>query len=794
MSTSRPRTGVSTLGVENQEIVCALSESRGISPTVGLAFINLDTSEAVLSQINDTQTYVKTIHKLTVFNPSCILIVASAASPKSKLFAIIEDSLENLNCNIILLDRRYWAEATGLEYIENLAFADDFESIKISIHGNYYAVCCCAAALKYVELGLSKVFPQRSLRINYEPSEGSMMIDLSTIHALELVQNLHSSKSKGCLFGLMNHTLTPMGARLLRSNILQPLTNPITLARRYEALEELSTKEDMFFAVRQALKPFLDVDKILTQLIVTPVRVGLKDTEQAINNVIRLKHFINLVRPIFESLAGARSEMLRTIATICAPHNIDPVQVLINNVINEDTTHAKLPLDLRNQRTYAVRSGVNGLLDVARQTYKESMSDALAHMTEVNEECKLPLQTKFDNVRQFYFRLAVDELESQALPPIFINVYRRKNVIECQTLDLVKRNQKTGDAHVEVLLLSDQAVQELITDCRQHMQKLFKICESVALLDMLASFAQLITSQEYVRPHLGETLAICAGRHPIREVIHNTKFIPNDAYATQQNRFQIITGCNMSGKSTYIRSVALMAIMAQMGSFVPAEYASFPITHQLFARISMDDNIEANVSTFAAEMREAAFILRTVDHRSMVIIDELGRGTSTRDGLAIALAIAEALVSSRALVWFATHFRELAEILSERNGVVNLHLAVNSPPDQDRMEMLYRVSSGTIQEEHYGLKLAKVVTLPPDVIEHAEHIAGALDAQTNTNKKCTRALIQARRRKLILNLKEHLIQAKEGKMNDTDLKEWLRDLQKEFVIRMSALEEEAQKV
>jgi DNA mismatch repair protein MSH4 len=155
-----------------------------------------------------------------------------------------------------------------------------------------------------------------------------------------------------------------------------------------------------------------------------------------------------------------------------------------------------------------------------------------------------------------------------------------------------------------------------------------------------------------------------------------TKFIPNDVYATQQSRFQIITGCNMSGKSTFIRSVALLSIMAQVGSFVPASSASFPILHNLFARVGMDDSIESNVSTFAAEMREIAFILRNLEMRSMAIVDELGRGTSTRDGLAIAIAIAEALVDSRALVWFATHFKDLATILSERNGVICLHLAV----------------------------------------------------------------------------------------------------------------------
>jgi DNA mismatch repair ATPase MutS len=144
-STARPRTGVSTLGAENQEIICAISESRGVSPVLGLSFVNLDTGEAVLSQINDSQTYVRTIHKLTVFNPTTILIVSSASDPKSKLFSIIEDSLEDLDSEIRLLDRRYWAETVGLDYIQQLAFAEDVEALKTAVSGNYYAVCCFAA-------------------------------------------------------------------------------------------------------------------------------------------------------------------------------------------------------------------------------------------------------------------------------------------------------------------------------------------------------------------------------------------------------------------------------------------------------------------------------------------------------------------------------------------------------------------------------------------------------------------------------------------------------------------------
>jgi DNA mismatch repair protein MSH4 len=634
-------------------------------------------------------------------------------------------------------------------------------------------------------------FLARSLRIKYEPSEGSMMADLSTVRSLELVQNLMNSKSKDCLFGLLNETLTPMGGRLLRSNILQPLTNEETLGTRYDALEELSTKEEMFHAVRQALKPFLDVDRILTQLILIPTQPSLKDTEQSVNNVIMLKQFVMLIRPVFEALTGARSTMLQEIRNLCSAENIDPVQDLITEALNEDTTYAKQPLDLRNQRTYAVRSGVNGLLDVARQTYKEAMTDALQHITDMAEEHNLPLQTKFDNPRQFYLGLHAEDLKQRDLPAVFINVFRKKDNIECQTLDLLKCNQKISDAHTEVIIMSDQTVQALIADLRQHMGSLFRICEGVAMLDMLASFAHLVSTQDYVRPQLSDTLAIRAGRHPIRAIIQEAKYVPNDVYATQQKRFQIITGCNMSGKSTYIRSVALMQVMAQVGSFVPAQYASFPIIRQLFARVSLDDNIEANVSTFAAEMREAAFILSNIDGQSMAIVDELGRGTSTRDGLAIAIAIAEALVESRALVWFVTHFRDLPKILAERNGVVNLHLAVDNTEDE-KMEMLYRVSSGAVQDEHYGLKLARVIPLPLDVIEHAELISATFDQAMKKKKSegASSAIIVARKRRLLLNLKEHLAQAKDGSMNDEDLTQWLKDLQREFIVRMSALTED----
>ncbi|KAL8752734.1 MAG: hypothetical protein Q9199_005533 [Rusavskia elegans] len=791
--TGRPRTAASTLGSRDQQVICAISESRGISPVVGLAFVNLSTTEAVLCQISDNQTFTRTIHKLVVYEPTELLFMTTAAQPKSKLFNIVEYNIPNLRITII--DRKYWSETTGLEYIQHLAFKQDVEAIKVSVGGNFYATCCIAAVLKYIELALSFSFPFHSLRIKYETSEGSMMIDLSTISSMELIQNLQNPKSKDCLFGLLNQTLTPMGSRLLKSLLLQPSTNAETLEKRFDALDELATREDIFFAVRQALRAFLDVDRVLTAITIIPTKPTIQYWEQSINNVIALKQYVNSIPAVFEALATVKSELLMHISELCAPERMADVQNLIDEAINEDITYQSQPLDLRNQRTYAIKAGHIGrkaTFSILRLTYKEANADAYQLVTDLGQTHSIALEMKYDTARQYYIRIATSELEERNLPDVFINSFRKKNFVECQTLDLLKLNQKIADSHHEVLQMSDASVQELIDRIREDIAPLFKTCEAIALLDMIASFAQLVTVQDYCRPELTDTLAIKSGRHPIREKIHTEKFVPNDAYATQQSRFQIITGCNMSGKSTYIRSLALMTAMAQIGCFVPAAYASFPIRHQMFARISTDDSIEANVSTFASEMRETAFILRNIDKRSMVIVDELGRGTSTRDGLTIAIAIAEALIESRALVWFATHFQELAHILSERSGVVNLHLAVDMSERNDKMTMLYKITNGWVQETHYGIAMAKVAGLPADVIQVAEEVSSTLARNTERQKKNSKTIALARRRKLILGLREQLKQAQDGNMQGRVLGMWLSKLQDEFVRRMAAIDEEVE--
>ena len=400
----------------------------------------------------------------------------------------------------------------------------------------------------------------------------------------------------------------------------------------------------------------------------------------------------------------------------------------------------------------------------------------------------------------------------------------------------MKMNQKIKDAHNEVISLSDKSVQELIDAVRTKIHPLFKISESFALLDMLSGMAQLVTTQDYVKPDLtSSTLALKSSRHPILDKLFPshctiTKLIPNDVYCTPQHRFQIITGANMSGKSTYIRSIALNTLLAQTGCFVPAQYASFPIFHQLFALLATDSNIEANVSSFASEMSSVAFILRNIEPRSLVIVDELGRGTSTTDGLAIAIAIAEALIESKAFVWFVTHFHDLPRILAERAGVINLHLNVDITPSsrdprrrtsgstnsnddagsQDApaepilpttMKMTYRIASGPLptSSQYYGLTLARAISLPTGVIDIAAQVSKALHERNDARKSNPRATAVARRRKLVLGLREQLRQARESAVASRDeavdeagLREWVRKLQKEFIVRLAVIEGEAE--
>ncbi|KAM0350185.1 hypothetical protein ACHAPU_003350 [Fusarium lateritium] len=788
---SRNGTASSILGLsETQSIVCAVSEARGVSPAVGVAFVNVTIGEVIISQICDNQSYVKTIHKLQLSAPSRILFMSTACPPNnpSTLFSLVQNLIPE--AQIDALERSAWSETEGLEYIHNLAFKDDIEPLKVATQGKFYAISSFAAAMKFIQQRFSINFMPHSLRIQYRPSEDTMMIDISAIQSLEIMQNLRNSKSKESLFGLLNQTTTPMGRRMLRSNILQPPTRPdLFILPRYDALEELTTNEEMFLEIRKGL--FHDMEKLLTKLIIVPTNVDVQQVEEQINQVLMIKSFLESIPELYAVLGPARSDLIVKIRDLCRPEITSRSLNKIRQTIEDDVTYMKSALDLRNQRTFAVKAGINGMLDVARQTYKELTEEIHKHLEELNEAHKIQASLKYDNGRKYWLRLRAADFEDRPIPDLLINVVRKKDMIECQTLDLVKLNLRLSDTSNEVVIRSDSVVQDLLKELRCDVPHLFRVCESVALIDMISSFAQLATTRDYVRPDISSTLALKAARHPVLDKSMSGKFVPNDYYYTEHYCFHIVTGCNMSGKSTYIRAVALLQIMAQIGSFVPAEYAAFSMIHSVFARVSLDDNIESNLSTFSVEMREMAFILRNIDEKSLAVIDELGRATSNRDGLAIAIAMSEALIQSRASVWFATHFLDLTKVLTDRPGVLNLHLAATSSTTEEglpHITMLYKATSGAIRgEEHYGINLARAIGLPQSFIDKAEDVAKDIRRRREASKRSSESTKIIARRKLILNLQDALKQAKESGSEEA-LPGYLERLQEEFVARMEEVE------
>ncbi|CAG8585192.1 6352_t:CDS:10 [Rhizophagus irregularis] len=661
LPTRRPKTSASACigGRDNHSFVVAMIEGRGVATEVGMCFIDLRTSECILSQ---------TLHKLNLYNPVEIILSVTAIEPsKSKLCKILEDNMPM--ASIIPIGRKYFNDA----------------------------------------------------------------IDCVTARNLELISNINNPRSNHSLYGILNNTRTPMGARLLRTNTLQPLSDVTTINMRLDAVEELirhekiygSSSNSSYVIMVVALKPFQDIDHLITALIQVPKKPSVKHAEQSINNVIILKHTLKLINLLKESFTGVQNSLLDAIYSLLNDLRLEALEERINDVINEDITYVKSPLALRNQRCYAVRAGFNGLLDVARQTYKETVDDLNEMIDQYREQYQIPIKTQFSSTAGFYLSINIEQLEDKQLPLIFINVKKKRKTLTFTTLEVMKKNTKISDSLTEVYLMSDKTIEDLISEIRNDISVLYKASESIAMLDMLTSFAHQCTVSNYVRPEFTDTLAIKAGRNPMRESLYVDTFVPNDTYASSATNFQLITGPNMSGKSTYLRQIALMSIMSQIGSYVPAEYASFRIVDQLFTRICNDDNIESNASTFVVEMRETAYILQNVTDDSLVIIDELGRGTSTHDGLGITYAICEELLKTKAFIFFATHFHELTRSLTVYPNVVNLHLEVEIEEEDSRVAMkyLYRVKDGRNDEEHYGLKFGQIIGLPENVIRKATEVS-----------------------------------------------------------------------
>ncbi|KAL4667919.1 hypothetical protein H8959_006608, partial [Pygathrix nigripes] len=691
-------------------VIVAVVEGRGLARgEIGMASIDLKNPQIILSQFADNTTYAKVITKLKILSPLEIIMsnTACAVGNSTKLFTLITENFKNVNFTTI--QRKYFNETKGLEYIEQLCIAE-FSTVLMEVQSKYYCLAAVAALLKYVEFIQNSVYAPKSLKICFQGSEQTAMIDSSSAQNLELLINNQDSRNNHTLFGVLNYTKTPGGSRRLRSNILEPLVDIETINMRLDCVQELLQDEELFFGLQSVISRFLDTEQLLSVLVQIPKQDTVNAAESKITNLIYLKHTLELVDPLKIAMKNCNTPLLRAYYGSLEDKRFGIILEKIKTVINDDARYMKGCLNMRTQKCYAVRSNINEFLDIARRTYTEIVDDIAGRMiSQLGEKYSLPLRTSFSSARGFFIQMTTDclALPSDQLPSEFIKISKVKNSYSFTSADLIKMNERCQESLREIYHMTYMIVCKLLSEIYEHIHCLYKLSDTVSMLDMLLSFAHACTLSDYVRPEFTDTLAIKQGWHPILEKISAEKPIANNTYITEGSNFLIITGPNMSGKSTYLKQIALCQIMAQIGSYVPAEYSSFRITKQIFTRISTDDDIETNSSTFMKEMKEIAYILHNANDKSLILIDELGRGTNTEEGIGICYAVCEYLLSLKAFTLFATHFLELCHIDALYLNVENMHFEVqhvkNTSRNKEAILYTYKLSKGLTEEKNYAL-------------------------------------------------------------------------------------------
>uniref|UniRef100_A0A8C6WBT6 DNA mismatch repair protein n=1 Tax=Nannospalax galili TaxID=1026970 RepID=A0A8C6WBT6_NANGA len=790
-------TSSSATSTHAPSVVVAVVEGRGLARgEIGMASIDVKSPQIILSQFADNTTYAKVITKLKILSPLEIIMsnTACVTGNSTKLFTLITEHFKNVNFTTV--QRKYFNEMKGLEYIEQLCTAE-FSTVLMEVQSRYYCLAAVAALLKYVEFIQNTVYAPKSLKVCFQGSEQTAMIDFSSAQNLELLVNNQDYRNNHTLFGVLNYTKTAGGGRRLRSNILEPLVDVETITMRLDCVQELLQDEELFFGLQSVISRFLDTEQLLSVL----VQIPKQDTVCVID---RLCGTLSCVQDTTcldgVALKNCKTPLLRAYYGSLEDKRFGLILEKIKTVINDDARYMKGCLNMRTQKCYAVRSDISEFLDIARRTYTEIVDDIAGMISQLAEKYNLPLRTSFSSARGFFMQMTTDctVLSSDQLPSEFIKISKVKNSYSFTSADLIKMNERCQESLREIYHMTYMIVCKLLSEIYEYIHCLYKLSDTVSMLDMLLSFAHACTLSDYVRPEFTDTLAIKQGWHPILEKISVEKPVANDTYITEGSNFLIITGPNMSGKSTYLKQIALCQIMAQIGSYVPAEYSSFRIAEQIFTRISTDDDIETNSSTFMKEMKEVAYILHNANDKSLILIDELGRGTNTEEGIGISYAVCENLLSLKAFTLFATHFLELCHIDSLYPNVENMHFEVqhvkNTSRNEDAILYTYRLSKGLTEEKHYGLKAAEASSLPPSILVDAREITAQIARQILQNQKSSP---EVERQRAVYHLATRLVQTARNSQLDPDrLRMFLSNLKKKYeedIPRTEELPEKTQK-
>ncbi len=546
--------------------------------------------------------------------------------------------------------------------------------------------------------------------VTFKEHADRLIVDPLTLKHLEIVEAMDGGRA-GSLLHELDRTMTPMGARLLRTWLIRPLLSLERIRDRLDAVEDFAFRTTERGKFRDALRTMHDIERLVARTALGTA--GPRD-------LVALRTSLAAVPRLRQLLSGFQAPFVSSLAS-----ELDDV-VEVREAIEQ--TLVDEPPALAREGGY-VRAGVDPELDDLRRI-SSSGKQVIAELEE-QERARTginSLKVRYNRVFGYYIEVSKSNLH--AVPPD----YHRKQTIaggeRFVTPALKAHEERVLGADERILEREIEMFEALRATVAAEAPRLQDTARAAATLDVLAALAEAAALHNYVKPnvHDGDELTILDGRHPVVERYSPDPFVPNDTQLDGRDRqLVILTGPNMGGKSTYLRQVALIGIMAQAGSFVPARDAKLSVLDRVFARVGASDNIARGQSTFMVEMQETANILHSATSRSLVILDEIGRGTSTFDGLSIAWAVAEHLATNakaRPKALFATHYHELTELADTLPGVVNAHVAAREWHDD--IVFLRKVVAGR-SDRSYGIQVARLAGLPPSVIGRARAILDALE-------------------------------------------------------------------
>mmetsp|Transcript_8440 Transcript_8440/g.31233 ORF Transcript_8440/g.31233 Transcript_8440/m.31233 type:complete len:837 (-) Transcript_8440:2252-4762(-) len=706
---------------------------------MGLAIMNVNSSVITLSEYVDNANYSVTRNMIEAYGPKKLLFPKTLRdAPIVQLLGEVTVAGDNLPYQMQFLSRALWNEVKGQAYLESLSAPELLPGIRGEIVNKYLCVSSLAALIVFVEHNQQVSFVPSSLSIKYKSAEGFMLIDSSAIKNLELLQNLSDGTVKNSLFSLLNNTMTPMGARMLRMNILQPFTDISTIALRQKAVDEILHNEEEYYTCRGALQAFcFDMDHMVSSFSSDLKEGRSPDSSKAskiILNMIALKICLESIEDVVPALAAFESPLLTSIRQALDSPSREQLSDDIIEYIDPNVVISKSKDMNQCNICFALRPEISEFLNTTREVYTELHEDIYILLEKYKEESSLETIKVMHSTRRGFY-LSVEN--SETIPPeynkVFIQRYSYKKRTTFSSLELNSLNIRLKEVTEDILQLTASALEPLINSVRSHLAWLVSVTESLAVLDILFALASVVCSAPLRAPNIRSwnqplfteqgPIAIKRAKHPLLTcTLGEQVVVPNDFFLSSSQNFVIITGANMSGKTISLKTLGTIQILAQIGSPVPAEYCSLRCMNQLFTRISTDDSLETHSSSFMVEMREMANIIQNARDHSLILIDELGRATSNSDATAISFAISEYILSMDAFTCFVTHIPQLTELDSIYPNVKNMHTVVRIADDEDRIDYLYELKGGTCEVEGYGLKLARVLKLPRGVLNEASQI------------------------------------------------------------------------